>query len=76
MGQLAAAFFAVPTAAIVWLGTNKYLTFWSSDGAFWGTEGFWTIMGIFALVSVFLRGLFPSFLGKVWRVLIQVERWF
>lgn len=76
MGQLAAAFFAVPTAALLWFATNKYLVIlWSSD-VFFGSTGFWSIVVVFAVVSLFLPRLFPAFLGKVWQSLIHIERWF
>lgn len=75
MGQLAAAFFAVPTAALLWLATNKHLAIWGPAGAFIGSSGFWLILGLFALMSVFRPDLFPHLLGKVWRGLVKCENW-
>ncbi|MEJ2756305.1 MAG: hypothetical protein P8104_10870 [Gammaproteobacteria bacterium] len=76
MGQLAAAFFAVPTAAILWFATNKHLAMWRPSGAFIDSTGFWLIVLFFAIISLFLPRLFPSLLGKVWRGLIRFEQWF
>ena len=76
MGQLAAAFFAVPTAVILWFATNKYLAIWGPFGAFIGSSGFWFIVLFFAITSLFLPRLFPSLLGKVWHGLIRFEQWF
>jgi hypothetical protein len=76
MGQLASAFFAIPTAALLWLTTNKHLAIWGPSGAFIGSTGFWLVLGFFAFVSVFLPNLFPSLLGKVWHGLIRFEQWF
>lgn len=75
MGQLAAAFFAVPTAALLWFATNKYLAIWGA-GAFIGSTGFWLIIALFACVSIFLPRLFPDLLGKVWHGIIRFEQWF
>ena len=75
-GQIAAAFFAVPTAALVWLATNRELAFWGQPGAFLGAKAFWLILGFFASVSIFLPNLFPSLLGKVWHGLIKWFQWF
>lgn len=76
MGQLAAAFFAVPTAALLWFATNKHLALWGPSGAFIGSTGFWLVLSFFAFVSVFLPKLFPSLLGKAWHGLIRLEQWF
>lgn len=76
MGQLAAAIFAIPTAALLWFATNKQLALWEPSGAFVGATGFWLIIGFFAFVSVFLPKLFPSLLGKIWHGFIKLEQWF
>ncbi len=76
MGQLAAAFFAIPTAALLWFATNKHLAIWGPTDAFIGSKGFWLVLAVFAVVSVFLPRLFPSLLGKVWHGIIRMEQWF
>ncbi|MGY8870148.1 MAG: hypothetical protein ACKVJE_06870 [Pseudomonadales bacterium] len=76
MGQLAAVFFAVPTAALLWFATNKYLAIWGPSGAFIGSTGFWLIIALFAFVSVFSPRFFPALLGKVWHGIIRFEQWF
>ena len=76
MGQLAALFFALPSAAILWFATNKHLALWGPTGALMGATGFWLVLGFFAFVSIFLPKLFPSLLGKVWHALIRLEQWF
>ena len=76
MGQLAAAFFAIPTAALLWFATNKHLAIWGPSHSFIGSSGFWLVLGFFAFVSLFLPNLFPSLLGKVWHGLIRFEQWF
>ncbi len=73
MGQLAAAFFAIPTAALLWFATNQQLAL---SGIFIGLNGFWLIIAIFAFISIFIPRLFPSILGKVWHGLIKIEQWF
>lgn len=76
MGQLAAIFFSLPTAAFLWLATNKYLAVWGASGAFIGSKGFWLILGCFAFISVFMPRLFPSLMGKIWHGIISLERLF
>ncbi|BBB26032.1 hypothetical protein [Amphritea japonica] len=76
MGQLAAALFAVPTAALLWFATNKQLALWGPGGAFIGATGFWLILACFAFVSLFIPRFFPSLLGKVWNGIIRIEQWF
>ncbi len=73
MGPLATALFATPTAALLWLATNKHL---GPSGAFLGTTGFWLVLGGFALVALLIPRLFPSLLGKLWHGLIKFEHWF
>jgi len=68
--------FAVPTAALLWFATNKRLAVWGPKGAFFGTNGFWVVLGFFAFVSFFFPKLFPSLLGKIWRGFIKFENWF
>lgn len=75
MGQFAAICFAIPTAALLWFATNKHLAIWGTSDTFIGAAGFWLILGVFAVVSLFLPRLFPGFLGKVWRLLISAEKW-
>lgn len=76
MGQFAAACFALPTSALLWFTTNKHLAIWGPADAFIGSNGFWLVLGVFGFVSVFMPALFPALLGKVWRGIIQWERWF
>ncbi|WP_417696706.1 hypothetical protein [Psychromonas sp.] len=64
LGQFASMLFALPTTALLWLATNKYLTFWAPENAFIGSIGFWAILGLFAFISLFYPRLFPSLLGK------------
>jgi len=46
--------FVLPTTVLLWLTTNKYLTFWGLENAFIGSIGFWAIFGLFAFISLFL----------------------
>ncbi|MEL4482811.1 hypothetical protein AAEH76_04375 [Shewanella algae] len=70
VGQLAALVFAVPTAALLWLATNKHLALWSNGQAFIGSLGWWLTLAVFALTALLLPRLFPSLQGKVWQLLI------
>ncbi|MBO2627979.1 hypothetical protein I6M59_06530 [Shewanella algae] len=70
MGQLAALVFAVPTAVLLWLATNKHLALWSNGQAFIGSQGWWLTLAVFALTALLLPRLFPSLLRKVWQLLI------
>lgn len=76
MGFLASMCFAIPTAAIVWLSTNKNLALWGSPDAFISTNVFWAILGGFALIALIFPNIFPSMLGRIWRWLIKIESWF
>jgi hypothetical protein len=75
IGLIAAMFFAVPTAALVWFGTNKQLAFWGTPDAFISTEAFWFILGGFALSALAFPNAFPSILGGIWQGLIKIHRW-
>ena len=52
--------FAIPTAALIWLGANFGL------GFALGFNGFLIILGVFAAVALLFPRFFPSFIGKVW----------
>jgi len=75
MGFLAAMFFAVPTAALVWFGTNKQLAFWGTPDAFISTKVFWAILGSFAFIAIIFPKVFPSVLGGIWRWVIKIQNW-
>lgn len=67
--------FAMPTSALVWFTTNKYLSFWGSGDVFIGSSGFWAIFAIFAFMSLLFPRLFPSFLGNSWKGLMKIGKW-
>ncbi|MDN2662730.1 hypothetical protein OW492_04995 [Psychromonas sp. 14N.309.X.WAT.B.A12] len=75
LGQFASMLFALPTTVLLWLATNKYLTFWGPENAFLDSIGFWAIFGLFAFTSLFYPRLFPSLLGKAWNGLMKAEKW-
>lgn len=73
IGLFASLLFSVPTAAFVWLGINKQLAYF--DAGFFSS--FYLVVCIlgFALIALLLPQFFPSILGRVWRAIVKVERW-
>jgi len=76
IGLIVSLVFAVPTAILIWFATNKNLALLGSSNTLLGSDGFWLILGVFALVAVILPNFFPSLLGKIWHTFIKIENWF
>lgn len=76
LGQFVSFLFALPTTALIWFVSNKYLAIWGPDNAFLGGDVFWGGVVFFAFISLFFPALFPSLLGKAWQGLINAEKWF
>jgi len=75
LGQFASMIFAIPTSALIWLATNKFLAIWGPENAFIGGLGFWLILGLFAFTSLFYPRLFPELLGKAWNGMMKFANW-
>ena len=75
MGFLAAMFFAVPTAALLWFLTNGKLAFWGDGYTFVGSAGLWVIIGIFAMIALLTPGVFPALLSRIWHAIRRIYEW-
>ena len=73
IGLFASLFFSVPTAAFVWLGINKQLAYF--DAGFFSSTYLVACILVFAVIALLLPQLFPSILGRVWRGILKIERW-
>ena len=69
---LASLPFSVLTAVFIWMGINKELMYW---GGFLSSSYLLTCIMLFAVLALVLPNLFPSILGKIWRGIVSVERW-
>lgn len=68
----ASLFFSVPTAALIWLGVNKELSY---SGGFLGSNYLIACIIVFAVMALLLPRLFPSILGGIWQGMLTIERW-
>jgi hypothetical protein len=66
-------FFAVPTAALIWLGVNKQLAYF--DTGFFSSTYLVACIIVFSVIALLFPQLFPSILGGIWRGILKVERW-
>lgn len=70
MSFLAAMIFAFPTAVLIWFLGNYELAFWGTENAFIGSKGFFFIVLLFAITAIILPKLFPTILGKIWKMIV------
>ncbi|RTE64408.1 hypothetical protein EH243_17460 [Amphritea opalescens] len=73
IGLFASLFFSVPTAALIWFGVNKQLSYF--DAGFFSSSYLIACIIIFAVLALLLPRLFPSILGGIWHGILKVERW-
>lgn len=66
-------FFSIPTAAFLWLVINQRLFSW---GGFLNSDYLIACILVFAAMAFLFPQLFPSILGRVWRGIFFIIRWF
>lgn len=76
MSFLAYMVFAIPTAVLIWFGTNARLASVNPEKLVLESSSFWLMLLVFALVGWFKPNFFPNMLGAIWRGMLHFFRIF
>ena len=75
VGLLASMVFSVPTSIFIWFGVNKQLAIFAYWDVFISSTILWTTIFGFMLIALIIPNGFPAIMGRIWRAILSIEKW-